>query len=327
MNEDKILRALGGIDERYVDEAERFKKSRVKKPLIAIATIAASAAVILGGALLVRSRLSATTPIDQNNSHTEVWQIKHWDEKTTPERYDLLNFGGNEYNSSLGGVVERGEYLSTAQLNGYDEYEEKSYTITAEIYEQTGIDTQCAVVVAFSGGEEYIYCNSLYKPATLGEFIGALDLRSTLKINSAHADSYYDSGWSVTEYSGVSTQAVLDILFADESVENIKNFDEMYFDFGRNLVDFAIDVDKIGAKNISLSLTEEGWLTTNILATGKAFYLGKDKMTEVLAYLQTCEHSTQSYTYDDAQGGTFSADSSEMVAEISVSTCVTDSGT
>lgn len=315
---EKILHAIGGIDERFVEQSERYTKSaKIRKRAIAIAGAAAAVAVIAVGTLLLQNRLQPTTQVpasDISSCVSEVWVIPKWDEMSMVEKFGEVEFGGERYNGSAFTGFERGEYLGTAVLSGYDVYEEKSYTANAGVYSTVGISTKCAVVVAFDTGEEYVYRNTWYKPATLGEFISDLNLRENLEIVSAVVRENRADGWSDTHYVGISTEKITEILFADESIENVENFDQMVFEFGSSKIDFAIDVKKIGAQNISIALTEKGWLITNILDTGKAFYVGTEKIDEVMRYLETCEGETHSYTYQIEESTPYEGDEAVSVA-------------
>lgn len=319
MNEaEKILHAIGGIDERFIEESERYSKSaKIRKRAIVIAGAAAGIAVIAAGTVLLQNRLQPANqvPVSELSSCTsEVWVIPKWDEMSMVEKFGEVEFGGERYNGSSLSGFERGEYLGNAVLSGYDVYEEKSYTANASVYSNVGISTECAVVVAFDTGEEYVYRNTWYKPATLGDFITDLNLCENLEIVGAYVQENRSDGWSDTHYTGVSTEKIMEILFADESIPNVENFDQMVFEFGRSRIDFAINVERIGAQNISISLTEDGWLITNILDTGKAFYVGTEKIDEVMSYLETCESETKSYTYQIEESSPYEGDEAVSVA-------------
>ena len=46
----------------------------------------------------------------------------------------------------------------------------------------------------------------------------------------------------------------------------------------------------LGYENISLGVTENGYLTTNILNTGKAFFIGAEKAQMFMDYvIENCE--------------------------------------
>jgi hypothetical protein len=49
----------------------------------------------------------------------------------------------------------------------------------------------------------------------------------------------------------------------------------------------SIDVNVIGYRNISLGVNNGGYLQTNILDTGKAFYIGEDTVRAFVDYIQS----------------------------------------
>ena len=51
-------------------------------------------------------------------------------------------------------------------------------------------------------------------------------------------------------------------------------------------ISISVDIPLLGYKNISVSLTDKGYMLTNILDTGKGFYIGEDKVKEFLEYIK-----------------------------------------
>ena len=51
-------------------------------------------------------------------------------------------------------------------------------------------------------------------------------------------------------------------------------------------IEISVDIELLGYENISVSLTDKGYLLTNILDTGKGFYIGEDKVQEFLNYIK-----------------------------------------
>ena len=61
----------------------------------------------------------------------------------------------------------------------------------------------------------------------------------------------------------------------------------------------SVNVPMLGYENINLGFTEDGYIITNILDTGKAFFIGKDK-TEVFKnyVINNCQGKKLIYVYD-----------------------------
>ena len=96
----------------------------------------------------------------------------------------------------------------------------------------------------------------------------------------------------------------------DLTAENVKDYDQMWL---TRKMSISIDIPALGYENISLAVTEEGYLTTNILATGKAFYIGEEKVDAFVEYvLENCSgremvyHTVVSESDDAAKKTTFS---------------------
>ena len=87
------------------------------------------------------------------------------------------------------------------------------------------------------------------------------------------------------------------MLLDDLTAKNVDNYDSMNF-FNKMSINVFIPV--LGYENISLSVTEDGYITTNILDTGKAFYIGEDKTDMFIEYvLNNCQGYEIIYIQDD----------------------------
>ena len=76
------------------------------------------------------------------------------------------------------------------------------------------------------------------------------------------------------------------MLFNDFSLENIYHDSENYTsDYLTQNISISVNIPLLGLQNISVSLTDKGYLLTNILETGKGFYIGEDKVQEFIDYI------------------------------------------
>ena len=91
------------------------------------------------------------------------------------------------------------------------------------------------------------------------------------------------------EFYGVDNKIIWQKLFNNKNLENIysDNDTEKYTSerFSQS-IGISVDIPLLGYKNISVSLTDKGYLLTNILDTGKGFYIGEDKVQEFLDYIK-----------------------------------------
>lgn len=250
------------------------------------APVSSSAASVVSQTTAPESTASAVTSREET-----AYLLPHWDELSISQQYVELDFGGVRYSTRATELdaAHVGEALSTATLSGYDEYEGKSHTITGAVYSIQKISSQCAVAVRFEDRDEYyVYINPYYQPDTLGDFIEDLNLKENLSFGSIWY-SYFDSSkqYYSVEFTCESDGFIWDMLLQQTDVATVDDYDSLW------LVDemgISVNIPLLGYSNISLAVTEEGYLTTNILDTGKAFYIGTEKVESFVNYVkQHCE--------------------------------------
>ena len=335
----KIIHAIGGIDDKFIDEAAR--PSRKKAVIIKWCAAAAGFCVIAGLAAAVwissgangiflskesnsagealegtlseeydgdyKANGTADTVPNDNEAFTEkpsisssqdIYEVPRWDDMTVTQKFPYLSFNGYEYSTADKVIPEDkvGKKITSATLTGTDRYTGKTYAINADIYEITGISKNCAVSIKFEGYKELYVCrNSGYRPETLGQLTDDLNLRETLTFGKAYATVKKGDTYTETEYSGLDGEKVWEMLLSDRELKNVKDYDSM--NFGKELISVSINIELLGYENISLTVTEDGYLTTNILDTGKAFFIGKEKAEEFYGYVRENCEGTEKITY------------------------------
>lgn len=228
-------------------------------------------------------------------------KVKKWDERIITEKFPLININGNEYGVANTVVPSDrlGARISSLTAIGKDVYTESEYACNAEIYEIKGISSECAAAVKYDGDEKYYVCrNSYYKPGTLGQFIDDLDLKNTLSFNAFYATREINGKMTDVEYSGWTEKKVWELLLSDTSAKAVKDFDSMNFEMA---AESSISIKLLGYESISISVSRDGYITTNILDTGKAFYIGKNAAENFLSYLdKECKAKIiQTYDYSE----------------------------
>ena len=236
-------------------------------------------------------------------------KVKKWDERSITEKFPLININGNEYGVANTAVQSDriGARISSLTAIGKDVYTQSEYACNAEIYEIKSISSECAAAVKYDGDESYYVCrNPYYKPDTLGQFIDDLDLKNTLTFNAFYATREINGKMSDLEFSGWTKKRVWGLLFSDTSAKAVKDFDSMNFEMA---VDSSISLKLLGYENISVSVSRDGYIITNILDTGKAFYIGKNAAENFINYLdkeckskiiQTYDYSEPNSTYTES---------------------------
>ncbi len=305
MKNERILKALGEIDDDLVLESapgESIKKRIPIKWLSAAASLLLAAAVGIGAwqaGLFLKNPGPETAdkrwPEKQltggTNTSEEIAREPAWDEMTISQQFGEVEFNSARYHSQTteigGGRV--GRALGSASLSGQDIYTNKIHTAAADIFEINGLSADCAVALMFEGREDYyVYVNHYYTPKSLGSFIDDLSLEENLFFGSAWYDFRNgDGSISLIEFVGLEDSVVWRMLLDERSLLPVDDYDKHFF---ITVMSISVNIPLLGYENISLGVTEDGYLTTNILGTGKAFYIGAEKAARFVDYvIENCE--------------------------------------
>ncbi|MBQ8011005.1 MAG: hypothetical protein IJ265_05590, partial [Oscillospiraceae bacterium] len=153
---------------------------------------------------------------------------------------------------------------------GYDDYADEVRYADASVHRISGISENCAVAVRFRGYDTgYVYTNRNYSPETLGELMDAVNLVETISFHTF----YPAQDGSITEYEH---GLLLDLL--NEHRELVRLDDD---GFHKPLFSVSTSVELLGIRNKSLKITEDGYLTTNIMEWGYVFYIGEATAAEI----------------------------------------------
>ncbi|MGN1452110.1 MAG: hypothetical protein ACI4XQ_08410, partial [Eubacteriales bacterium] len=166
------------------------------------------------------------------------------------------------------------EYLGECSLEGYDICTDAGYTAKAKVYALAGISSDCAVSLEFEDVDgKFVYVNSSYKPETLGDFIDDLNLEANLSAGKA----YYkwikpDGSFSTVRFDDFDDEIIWEMLLYDRSAASCG-------DTGVSTAVLSVSIDHalLGYENITLSVTEDGYIWTNLLDSAKSFFLGTEK--------------------------------------------------
>lgn len=212
-----------------------------------------------------------------------------WEESSITQKFYTVYFLDKQYDAKHKKIDRNliGEGLGTAELTGYDYYTGATYKINANIYEIKDFPTKCVVAVRFEDDADYYpYINAYYTPRTLGEFINDLNLKETVEFGSVwYADSYNDKDgnyhYDKIEFPDVPDDIIWQMLLSDETLKNVHD-DNTYHS---EIMSISVNIPIFGYENIGITISEDGYLTTNIFETGKTFYIGEEKVEEFVNYV------------------------------------------
>lgn len=222
-------------------------------------------------------------------TNAEIAVVPRWDEMTLTQKFGEFTVGEERYSSRAAAIdaAKVGEKLGEATSQGFDIYTDATYTASLTYHKITGISIKCALAVRFTDqGDDgyYVYVNSWYRPETLEDLISDLNLRENMTFGDFRATGFNSEGnYETVRFQDPDDQIVWDHLLSDTTLKNVYNQTAWY----GSILSVSVDIPLLGYENISLWLTEDGHLVTNILDTGKAFFIGEESVQEFLLYVVT----------------------------------------
>ncbi len=202
----------------------------------------------------------------------ESVKVPPWDEKTLSEQFMEFTVNGSVYHSKCSSIAEEyvGEKLYDVVVTGYDDYADEVRYADATAYRIHGISEEAAVSIQFHGYDTmYVYISWNYYPETLGELMDALNLTETISFHALTPAQ----GESRTEFD---RSLLMDLLNDHREISRIE--DDSYH---KPLFSISTSVEQLGIRNKSLKITEDGWLTTNIMEVGYSFFICEDTAKEL----------------------------------------------
>ena len=227
---------------------------------------------------------AVTVPDIQSAGSAEIYQVPDWNSRTEIQKYTSLRFNSTEYSVS-GNETDAGffgEQLGTAEAFGFDMYTDSEYKTQVAVYAIKGVSPSCGVGVKFADGVCAAYVDPFYVPETLGQFLSDLGGKENIVFGKAYAEYFdCDKKYHSVDFSDFDDSAVWETLFSDGSVKNNTEHD----DFVSKLADISANVPALGIVNKALWITEDGYICTNLLETGKYFCIGAEKAEAFADYL------------------------------------------
>lgn len=337
-NREQLLNALTDIRDEYIAEADAPALPVSRRRVYRIGAVAAAACLIVAGVgIWQRHRPSVAAPLPPPESSAGDWTDNEddcllipWDELSITAQYSTLLLDGHEYSGS-GAVLpteKQGQPLGTYTLSGFDEINNVAHHRQAAVFAVTDMASACAVAVRFEEDPAlYVYVNTMdYRPATLGQFVDDLNLRENLQIGSVYTPYYQKKNGDMAsmEYTGLPTSVVLDLLLSSRDAvctEWTDSIDET------KIMGVSATVSLVGSRNKTISVTEDGYLFTNILETGKAFSIGADKTQAFAAYVrQHCRGVEHVLPSEPPDNGEPEADEGDATRVTTVVTAVSAYG-
>lgn len=219
---------------------------------------------------------------DWLNGLYESCILPKWEDRKDEHKFITMNFNSIEYTVGRDKISQQniGKKIGTAEIIGQDLYTDKIYKKNITVFNLINISEKCAVGVTFDDGASYAYINANYMPKNLGQFITDLNLKRTLTFGEATYERHNNNQVRPIVFSEVYSDVIWSMLLNNENAVCEKR------DEPSDTIIFSISVtvDELGYKQMGLWITEQGYIGTNLLETGKYFYIGKDNADKFIDY-------------------------------------------
>ena len=222
-------------------------------------------------------------PTQSSQESSEEEDSWHWNQLGISEQYPEVSLGGEMFISRVHkiSIEQIGTLLSTVEMVQTDEKKRK-HKINAELYEIKKISTRCAIAVHYEGYDGfYVFVNPSYQPNTLGDLIEDLNLKETMTFGNVYYSGLRDGDYVQIEYLLENLpEIVWDMLLSTPEMPLSQDRE-----YGEEWLAISINLSDFGYENIALSITKDGYLQTNLLETGKIFYIGEEKAEAFAKYI------------------------------------------
>lgn len=212
----------------------------------------------------------------------ETWIIKKWDIRTTLEKYPTVLFNDNNYEiwSTLYSTPTDKKYIGdeigTATAKGYDEILNESHYEEVKVYKILKVNSNAAIAVKFQKDDNYYsFCNNDYEFGTIGDFISDLNLKEYASFGNITYKYVNNEGNREDVYfKDVLNEEIFNAIFSD--VDTSIYMKDDIFSSHKLSYSISFTVEAIGRCNLALNIYRDGYVSTNLFAYRREFYIGNE---------------------------------------------------
>lgn len=130
-----------------------------------------------------------------------------------------------------------------------------------------------------------------------------LSLKDALVVNWASYEYHKPiSGYASVRFENIDIAKVFDLLLSN--TEAINEYSDLDNEQPKEILDICISIPLLGYENISISVREDGYVITNILSTGKKFFVGEENTKAFVDYvLNECKGYEIVYPFNTDEVG------------------------
>ena len=351
MKGEKLLEKMELIDEKVIDEAEKYRlegkegaadsvavREPRKRKQLRILLLAAAAVLLLAGTGITVGVIRKNNPKEETwptkimeTGATDAAQLeetvqetmyeKSWEEMTITQRFREFTLSGRTYSVRAAVDASRaGEKLGDISLEGMDPFTGEMHTTEAEAFRMNGFSENAAVVLKYAESPEtYCAISYEYKPETLGDFIEGVNLSEVLLVPGTAEYRYIDEAHQPhrIQFEGMTKEWLMAWLQKYGSAEFV-DFDALMRvpELSVSAIDCTVGISEFGRENVSLYLIQGGYAWTNLFDVGICFHVGDEAVEEFDRHLK---NDLQGYEYIretlPADGEVETADGAETTVE------------
>lgn len=306
MKKPRFSNAIGNLDDDLVEAAAECKRKEKPNFWLKWGSVAACFAVVAVAVTFILPSLSdigkvpggEKTPNANEGRYKEFLVTEDtlaimwpWDYLSESERYYELMLDGVKFTKNGGRTISEefvGEKIGTYSIVGYDHVTEERHTVDADVYLIDNVNRDEFVAVKLSD-KFYSYKRDGYNPPnTLGELFENVDLS---KLTSLERFSVDDGEADEKYYKLTNDDYIWDILSDCDEATFIEENGLNWSKYDRNCISFTVTADALGVYKHVLTITEDGYLETNVFNWRYLFYIGEDAASKIIEYAR--EHSEE----------------------------------
>ena len=306
MKKPRFSNAIGNLDDDLVEAAAECKRKEKPNFWLKWGSVAACFAVVAVAVTFILPSLSDVgkvpggekTPNANEGRYKEFLVTEDtlaimwpWDYLSESERYYELMLDGVKFTKNGGRTISEefvGEKIGTYSIVGYDHVTEERHTVDADVYLIDNVNRDEFVAVKLSD-KFYSYKKEEYNPPnTLGELFENVDLS---KLTSLERFSEDDGGAECKYYKLTNDDYIWDVLSDCDEATFIEENGLNWSKYDRNYISFTVTANALGVYKHVLTITEDGYLDTNVFNWGYLFYIGEDAANKIIEYAR--EHSEE----------------------------------
>lgn len=295
-----MIDGITNIDEDLIEKYFKLKAKYAKKlprntrNIAKWSSIAASISLfILAGFIFISLMNQESPPLlqsierpytDANITVNETPIVWPWNYKTIFEKYETIDIDGIKYTGYMQEITENhiGNKINSYEATGYDDTSESVNGIYHQMFDAYEIkDVSPNRLIAVKMDDKYyVFGSELYfPPETWGGVLADYGLLNAVEFKSF---SRKNANGELEYYSLDSDAVILDIL---NTCLDAKAVDPIgWHQIERDGINFSVTSEILGVYKKTISITDDGYLWTDMFNGEYLYYIGIDVSNEIITH-------------------------------------------